>query len=487
MSIDEQTKSTIRRLYYADHFSINGICETVGVHRETVIRALNRDYHKHRPKGKTFTDGYEQVIEEKLSLYPKLTGSRLFQILKDRGYQGSLATLRRYLLKVRPNYKKAYMKMRVHPGEQGQVDWANCGKIAIGKALRNLSIFVMVLSYSRAVFAKFCLDQKTQTFLRCHEEAFKYFGGAPRIILYDNLKSVVIARHGQQVHFNNQILEFSGFYGFEPRPCNPYKGNEKGRVERTIRYLRQNFLAARERQDFKTLGEQVKVWCDKIANKRKWPQDRITTVEQRWHQERANLLDLPTHNIRPKERYEKRALKSPWISFDLNSYSIPSNFVGKNLTILADNEYVEIYHQQEQIARHQRSWDRSQFIEQKQHRPDLKGCDHFGRSNLFRDNLLKDFPEAAMILDKNFDLHADLATVVKHLYHIRYQYGDDLFKRALAESIAQKRYRPDSIGYIANQLELKSKQLPTAKLCLPDKQKVKDLDVPQKPLETYDT
>lgn len=123
-----------------------------------------------------------------------------------------------------------------------------------------LYMFVAMLSYSRAVCDEFCLSMNTATFLRCHERAFAYWGGVPRVILYDNLKGVVLGRLGKAVHFNDEILSLSGFHGFEPRPCHPYRGNEKGRVERTIHYLRSNYLQTRPLTNLTTMNATLLAW-----------------------------------------------------------------------------------------------------------------------------------------------------------------------------------------------------------------------------------
>ena len=141
--------------------------------------------------------------------------------------------------------REAFLKLRTFPGEQGQVDWAHFGTVRIGRAQRRLSGFVMTLSYSRALALEFFFDQSLENFLRGHVRAFAQLGGVPRTLLYDNLRSAVLARHGDAIQFHPRLLELCAHYHFEPRPCRPRRGNEKGRVERVIRYVRDSFFAAR--------------------------------------------------------------------------------------------------------------------------------------------------------------------------------------------------------------------------------------------------
>lgn len=125
------------------------------------------------------------------------------------------------------------------------MDWAHFGKLTIGRAQRTLMAFVMVLSCSCHLFLRFHLNSVMANFLRGHVDAFTYFDAVPCVVLYDNLKSVVLERRAQAIHFNPTLLELAAHYRFAPRPVAPYRGNEKERVERAIRFVRERFFAAR--------------------------------------------------------------------------------------------------------------------------------------------------------------------------------------------------------------------------------------------------
>jgi transposase len=146
---------------------------------------------------------------------------------------------------VRPTQKEAFLRLRTFPGEEGQVDWANFGEVSIGRARRRLSCFVITLSYSRALYLEFFFDQRMESFLRGHIRAFEDWQNLPRILVYDNLRSVVVERRKDDVHFHPQILGLCAHYHFAPRPCQVGAGNQKGRVERAIRYIRESYFAAR--------------------------------------------------------------------------------------------------------------------------------------------------------------------------------------------------------------------------------------------------
>jgi transposase len=487
LAIDEATEAKIRKLYYADHYTVHGISRSLGVHHTTVKRVIGAEtFQRHRAKRPSILDPFEAVIDEQLNQYPKLPATRLIQILEDRGFQGSLSLVRHYLRKIRPRYVKPYMRMQVFAGEQAQVDWAHCGEIRIGKAIRKLYLFVMVLSFSRAIYARFCLNLNTQTFLRRHEDAFSYFGGIPRVILYDNLKSAVLSRSGNDIRFNPDLLEFAGFYSYEPRACWPYRGNEKGRVERSIRYLRDNFLSGRELSDFKTINDSLEQWCNRVGNRRPWPEDRRHTVAQRWAEERGKLMRLTNRRKEPKQVEIKRASKTPWVSFDLNSYSIDANFLGFPLSLSADDDYVEIYCNNDLIGRHARSYDRGRFIESGEHRQQLIEHRYYGRGALFRENLVSEFPAIESMLKRMFEHGLDLPATSRRLYRLLHIHGSESFSAAIVAANEKGTATIEGFQATLTKIEKDRAAPPRISVTLPDNPKVRDLSVKSHALEIYD-
>jgi transposase len=191
-------------------------------------------------------DPYRPFILATLEKFPTLTAARLHAMVAERGYVGGPSHFRLLVAAMRPRpAAEAYLRLRTLPGEQAQVDWGHFGHLQIGRARRPLMAFVMVLSHSRMVFLRFFLDARMDSFLRGHALAFAAFGGVPRVLLYDNLKSAVLERVGDAIRFNPTLLALAGHYRFEPRPVAPARGNEKGRVERAIRYIREGFFAGR--------------------------------------------------------------------------------------------------------------------------------------------------------------------------------------------------------------------------------------------------
>ena len=281
MTIPAELAARIERLYTVEHWRVGTIARQLNVHRDTVRRVLRE--HAVVPPGtplrQSLVDPYCGFIRETLEKYPTLAASRLHDMVCERGYAGQASHFRHLVSTMRPRPPaEAFLRLRTLPGEQMQVDWAHFGHLQIGRARRPLMGFVMVLSYSRRVFLRFCLNAQMDSFLRGHVEAFIAFGGLARVLLYDNLKSVVLERVGDAIRFNPEFLAFAKHYRFEPQPVGIARGNEKGRVERHIDFIRKSFFAAREFADVDDLNAQARQWCEGRASDRPWPQDDALTV-----------------------------------------------------------------------------------------------------------------------------------------------------------------------------------------------------------------
>ncbi len=223
--IPPETVAQIRHLFHAEHWKVGTIAAQLGVHHDTVRRALQTDrFNRDRIVRPTLVDPYTDFIRENLSRYPRLRATRIYQMIVARGYRGSECTVRRAVAGLRPTHREAFLRLRTFPGEQAQVDWASFGKVAIGRAERNLSCFVLTLSHSRALYLEFFFDQTLENFLRGHVHAFSDWGGAPRIILSDNLRSAVLERRGDAVQFHPRLLELCAHYHFTVRPCQVARG-----------------------------------------------------------------------------------------------------------------------------------------------------------------------------------------------------------------------------------------------------------------------
>jgi transposase len=471
----------IRRLHFYEHYTIHAVAQVVGFHRDTVKRILYGDGSPNSSHRRIqIVDQFLPVIEEHLNQYPSIRSTALIRILRERGYKGSYSSLLRAVRPIRKKVKRTFRPMQVFQGEQGQVDWAHFGNLDVRGGERKVYLFVMVLSWSRALFAKFTFDQKTDSFLRLHEEAFTYFGGNPRHILYDNLKSAVLERYQDKIRFNPQLVEFSGCYGYQPRACRPFAGNQKGRVERAIRYIRDNFFSGYSMTDIEKANEDIRTWLDTEANNRQWPDNKQRNIGEVWEEEKQFLISPIEKKISPRLSSNLRSNKCSLVRFDLNDYSIPWEYTREIVTAEADDFTVVFYHQGKKIAEHNRSWSRGERITKDEHWQDKE------RQGLHNaDSLLLRFPDLDEIYRTLVDRGESLRTLKRHMQEIRNLYGDRLFQQALR--IAKKRtmYHPSQITRIIVGLEKANSHTPRSAVQL-NRKELAEMEIRSHELETYD-
>ena len=480
----------LRRLFYAEHWPINTIAATLGFHHATVRRAIESDRFI-RPGAQirpSLLDPYKAFILATLEQYPRLRATRLWAMVRERGYPGSTIQVQRYVRTVRPAARaEAYLHLETMMGEQAQVDWGHFGTVRVGSTTRHLSCFVLVLSWSRACYARFALDQTLESFLRGHVEAFAALQGVPRTILYDNLKSVVLERVGDHIRFHPHVLELAGHYHFAPQPCAVARGNKKGRVERFIGFLRHAFFAARPFSSVADLNTQLARWIAEVAHTRAVPGRREQRVGDALTEEQPRLLPLPEHPFPCDLLRAVRSGKMPYIRFDGNDYSIPHTLVRRPLTLVATEHQVRLLDGPTEVARHARSYDRDQRIEddthvaalvvEKRHAHDLRG----------RDRLRQACPQADAFLEALAVRGQPLAGETTRLLRLLDQVGAPALDAALAEALARGAIGAASVAHVLEQRRRARRQLPLLDIVLPADPRVRDLRVTPHAISAYDT
>ena len=487
--ISEDVRVRIRRLFFAEHWKVGTIATELGVHQDTVARAIETTRFatvRFRSKAQML-DPYRDFVRATLDQYPRLCSTRLFEMIRDRGYQGSVFPLRRYVRRVRPaRTPEAFFRLSTLPGEEAQVDWGSFGKFRIGSGERALSCFVMVLSWSRATFARFTLDQTLDSFLRCHLEGFEKFGGVPRAILYDNLKSVVLERQGDLIRFHNRILDLAGHYHFAPKPVAVARGNEKGRVERKIRDIRESFFAARTYGSLADLNHQLDTWIERVVHQRRVPGDAEKLVAQAHIEEQERLLKLPEHPFLAESIRAIASGKTPYLRFDKNDYSIPHTLIKKPLTVIASESIVRVLDGQLEVARHPRSWGVRQQIEDEAHLAALlvdkrKSREHRGRNRLFSSCL-----SAQPFLAEVAKHSGHLGGTTSRLLRLLDQYGAAELDAALADAHRRGAFAAQSVAHVLDQRRRARGAPVPIEITLPNDPRVHSLVVTPHSLEPYD-
>jgi hypothetical protein len=347
------------------------------------------------------------------------------------------------------------VRRAVLPGQEAQVDWAHFGRITVGRAQRDLFAFVMVLSYSRLRLVRFAMRAAMPSFLRGHVEAFRFFGGVPRVILYDNLKSAVLEREGDAIRFHPTMLQLAAHYRFEPRACAPYRPNEKGRVERAIQDVRQGFFAARDFTSLDDLNEQARVWCAEIAKDRRVPDAKDKTVEEAFIEERERLVELPGDHFPVEERVIVHAGKTPYVRFDKNDYSVPHTHVQRELTVLADDDRVRVIDPSAPtvtLADHRRTYDRDQRVEHADHLRALVEEKRRAHQSRGFDRLFSAVPSARAMMERLADRGENLGAATSGLLQLLDRVGADILERAVAEVVARDRLQLRAVHHEIDRL-----------------------------------
>ena len=488
MTIAPELVAQILRLHAAEKWRVGTIARQLHVHRDTVRRvlALNGAPVPSSPLRPSRIDVYRPFILETLAKFPTLTAARLYVMVGQRGYVGSGEHFRHLIAAMRPRPSaEAYLRLRTLPGEQAQGDWAHFGHLPIGRARRPLMAFVMVLSYSRQIFLRFFLDARMDSFLRGHVEAFTALGLA-RVLLYDNLKSAVLQRQGDAIRFNPVLLALAGHYRFEPRPVAVARGNEKGRVERSIRYIRDSFFAARAFTDLADLNAQARAWCQGQAADRRWPEDQRLSVGRAFAAQGAHLLSLPEHDFALGERVPVTVGKTPYVRFDLNDYSVPHTHVRRTLTVLADESSVRVLDGASEIARHARCWDSGQRIEIEAHVQRLVEHKRAARAHRACDRLAQAVPASAVLLQRAGVRGDNLGSITATLMRLLQRWGAAALQAAITVALARDVPHPNAVRLALERAREDSGQPPPVALLLPEHVARRDAPVRAHKLSSYD-
>ena len=486
MISDEQV-AHIRHLFHAEPWKIGTIAAELHLHPDTVRAALDTDRFRSQPRLRArLTDPYLDFLRQTLQQYPRLRATRLFQMIRLRGYAGSVNQLRRVVAELRPPQREAFLRLRTFPGEQAQADWAHFGEVTLGRARRRLSGFVLTLSYSRALWVEFFLDQSLENFLLGHVHAFQDWGGAPRNLETDNLRSVVLERRGDAIHFHPRFLELSAHYHFAARPCAPARGNEKGRVERAIQYVRHSFFAARPFTTLTDFNRQALDWRNQVAHQRTWPGDDSRTVAQVFAEEKPHLLPLPAHPFSCDLTRTVYADKTLCVRFDLHDYSVPPRALGRALTLVASPVRVRLLDGSTEIASHPRSYDRHQLVEDPVHRQALLEQKRKALGSTASGRLAVLVPESQAFLEAACQRGESTARLTVQLLHLLDDYGAGELAAALREALDRHTPRLSSVAFILARRHRQLRRRAPLPVNLSRRPDLEDLAVSNPSLEAYD-
>ena len=473
-----------------DHHERQGLtiaqtARALGLHPQTVAKWVKHARYGARASAPRASrlDPFKDQVVRLLESHP-YSAQQIFQRLQEAGYAGGVTIVKDYVAKVRPVRREAFLRLAFAPGECAQVDWGEYGSITLGSTRRRLSFFVLVLAHSRRLYVQFTVSQKMEHFLACHEQAFAAIQGVPAKIMVDNLKSAVLQRlAGCAPVFNARYLDFSRHWGFDIAACAPGRGNEKGRVENAVGYIKKNFLNGLELSEFSALNPAAQIWLDTVANVRIHGETRRRPIDV-FQEEQPRLRPL---NPMPYDigRIETaRADKQFRVTLDTNHYSVPARYVGVRVTLKAYPDRVCIYHQDQLIARHPRCYDRHKDIEDPDHPKGLIAQRANAREQRLWLRFLSLSPKAQSYYDGLEQRRANARHHLRKIVALSDIYGTESVARAIEDAIV---FHAFSCEYIANLLEMRARERPAASpLHLTRRQDLLDIDIDPPDLSPYE-
>ena len=476
----------IRHLRDQDGLNISQIAGTLSLDERTVAKWIDVENYQPRKKCRrpSKLDPFKKTLQQMMVRHP-YTAQQLLQNIRDAGYTGGYSILKEYVQQVRPVPAQAFLTLKFAPGQAAQVDWGDAGFMPVGQTRRRLSFFVMVLCHSRQMYVEFTLGQTQEHFLACHRRAFEYFGGVPLELMVDNCKTAILSHpYGQLAVPHPRYLDFARHHGFLIKACAPRKANEKGRVEKAVHYVKQNFLAGLELSGLAAVNAAVLRWLAEVANVR---------VHGETHQQPQALFaaEKPLLQALTLHPYELATLLTVLVSprcrvtFDTNRYSVPAAYAGKTLLLKVYPDNLTLYHQDRVIAQHARSYDRHQDFEQPEHVAELLAQRRQARAQQLMTRFLALSPRAEDYHRRLEEKRGNARHHIQKIVALSEIYGAEKVQRALEDAFE---YQAFSCEYIANLLEQKERhQHPPGALHLTRQQDLLDLDLPAPDLSLYES
>lgn len=482
--IDYETYCKILRMR-EDALRVSQIAATLGLDERTVLHWLEEGCYRQRKTAQrpSKLDPFKPTIARWLESYP-YSSVQILQRLRPEGYQGGVSILKDYVHRIRPRRAKAFLSLSFAPGECAQVDWGQYGTVKVGSTQRRLSFFVMVLCYSRMMYVEFTVSETMEHFLECHRHAFEFFGAVPGAIMVDNLKCAVIKRMvGQAPVFNPRYLDLANHYGFSIRACGVAKGNEKGRVENGVGYIKKNFLAGLDISDFRVVNPAAKLWLEGIANVRLHGATRKQPVEM-FAVEKPALRPLPSMPYDTATTRMVRANNRFRIALDGNRYSVPSEYAGAHLSMKVFADRLCLYHDNKLVAQHARSYDRNQDIENPDHPRALLQERRAAREQRLLMRFLTLSPMAEQYYQELQRKRMNPRHHIRQIVALSEIHGREKLTHAIEDAFT---FQAFSCEYIANILEQRQRvrEEPGA-LHLTRRQDLLELDIPEPNLSVYD-
>ena len=459
----------IHRLHWVEKWPLRKIARHLRIGRRTISKYLEAPAPAPTRRDRASKlDSFKPAITDLLQQDPTATAPVIAQRLQPLGYDGGITIVKDYLRAVRKNSvaRRAYVRMEPGPGERFDIDWGHFGALSYDGAPRKLYAFCLVERHSRKMYLEFTHSQSFETFVRCHIHAFQQLGGCARELWFDNLATAVAEHQGNLVRFNPRFLAFAREYGFIARACHVAAAWEKGKVERAIGYVRQNFWPLRSFAGLDDVNAQARRWLQEIANQRKH-RETGQAPDQRFQPEFLRPLPLLMPDYR--DLAEALVYKDLRLSFDGNRYCVPPRYVGHKLTVKADSSTVTIYDQLQEIVCYGRSWQRGQTFGAERFQKELYAQMAAAQRSAAQQRLVTWLgPTSELYLRQLADTDRSLTRQVRELLTLVRGYGPEAVTAALNQAYASRAFGADYIANILRQQQVRRDIQPPLRLKDPE-------------------
>lgn len=346
-----------------------------------------------RPQVKML-DCYRDYIIPKVE--EGLSAIRIYQdLVSEKGYEGSYRTVALYVKGLR-EVVDVYVRLHSLAGEECQVDFGYVGRViwCDGK-LRGIYVFSMGLSYSRLRYYEAVFSQDVKTFLKCHINGFRFFNGVPKVVKIDNLKSGILEASFYEPLYQQEYLRFANYYGFKPVACRIRTPTDKGKAEANIKYVKNNFFKGRLfrgvtfEEGLLLCNRELTNWVNNICNRKIHGTTKEVPIEKFSNEEANALIPLPSVDYEIAEWVKRKVNIDSHINFKNNYYSVPYEYVGKEVAVEVKDRLIKIYADNQVVATHIRCNEKGKFITNNTHYPGYKVLTESEYCRYYRDKMMQ--------------------------------------------------------------------------------------------------
>lgn len=464
--LSEDKKQTILALLRLK-YSQRAIQNQTGIRRETISKYGKQEgilpdpapkpAAKVPPGSRSFAAPYQKRIEECVGI--GLNAKRIYQDLKEEGFPHKYWSIKRFVKKLKKQKPEVFARIEVPAGKEAQVDFGRGAPTldpASGK-YRKPHVFRMVLSFSRHSYEEVMWKQDVQSFVRAHENAFRFFGGVPEVMVLDNLKAGVAHACFYDPTINPVYQAFAKHYGFEVLPCKVRTPEHKGKIEAGIKYVQDNALKGREFESLEKQNAFLREWNQRVASLRIHGTTKEQVIKRFNEHEREQLKPLPSEPFKLFKIGMRRVHIDGHVEIEGAYYSVPCQYLGEEVTVHSDAKIIRVYNRTgEEIAVHIRQL-KGRFRTLEDHLPEHKRWSRLRQEDRMKEQSARLGKEVSAWADRVFEERGVLAfRVLQGVISLSRKYSAEQINSACGKALLFQSFRYHSIRQLCERMSVKT-------------------------------